>query len=241
MPDPRIQLWTAAWKEAVEKHIDTQEWRRSMQYIGLNDVEKDCLKDLLFVLIRLPEDSPGDIKLLIEAWQQGELPVVRSLYGQLPKTRLQKLEALARGEVKTISFAPPPASDETDDFDVSDRPTPIYELADGMGAAMDSDRVIGSAPPSERKPLPTLRSPPDPELLRQSMPSTHDGAECFPAEEVPTAKRDMPRRASSGLQHLYLPRDITAIAPSVSPDDQEREIEFDLTSPIFDEDDDSFS
>jgi len=241
MPDPRISLWTAAWKEAVEKHIDTPDWRRSMQYIGFNDVEKDCLKDLLYVLIRLPEDSPGDIKLLIEAWQQGELPVVRSLYGQLPKTRLQKLEALARGEVKTISFVPPPVTDEADDFDVSDRPTPIYELADGMGAAMDSPRVSGSDAPSERKPLPTIPAPPDPELLRQSLPSTHDDEDGFPAEEVPTAKREIPCRTSSGLQHLYLPRDIPAVAPFVSSDDPELEIEFDLASPIFDEEDDGSS
>ncbi|MDQ7814476.1 MAG: hypothetical protein RDU25_01570 [Patescibacteria group bacterium] len=235
MPDPRIEFWTAAWRKVVDEYIATPAWKYDLALLGLNEDELSFVIDLMRVLVRLPQDAGGDDKLLIEAWQKGELPVIRSLYHEKVRTpRSTQLEALARGEVKTISFTVRrPAEDSADsDDDVLDRPTPLYELAPVMGEVMDSHRVIGSDVPEVRGLLPTIPVPaPEPELLRQSMPSTHDAEDGFGNEETPTAKR--PVRILSGLSQLFLPKDL-----SVASRDDEPVDEFDLASPDQDEPDD---
>jgi hypothetical protein len=206
MPDPRIDYWTAAWKEAVAEHIFDESWRKSLAMLGLSDDERRYLVDMLEVMVGLPPGAGSDVALLINAWQKGQQSLIRSLYSNIPRARLNQLEALARGEAKGIRFSAEPPEEDVRESLASEpdgRPTPIFEFAPYLGASMAS---IAPQSVAQTAPLPTIPAPagPDPELIRQCQPSSPG----FDDEEPPTARREMPPPGMSGLGHLFVPRDV---------------------------------
>jgi hypothetical protein len=216
MPDPRIDYWTAAWKEAVTEHIFDEAWRKSVALLGLSDDERRYLVDMLCVMVRLPADVGSDVALIINAWQKGQMSLIRDLYGHLSKSRLSQLEALARGEAKSVHFSAKPPEEpvrESLPSEPDGRPTPIFDFAPYLGESMRSIAPQSVAQPA---PLPTIPVPagPDPELIRLCQPSSPEFAE----EEPTTTRHGVITRGLSGLSHLFLHRDYPQDARFADPE-----------------------
>ncbi|MBI5654348.1 hypothetical protein HZC53_01700 [Candidatus Uhrbacteria bacterium] len=146
MPDPKLDFWTAAWNLAVDQHISGTSWNNSMHFLGLPQDQQKFLEDMLRALQQLPDEADLGIRLLVEARQKHDLEKIRGEWRDLPLSIRIKLEALARGEVKTIKtnwdepFPPEMSVDE--DFEEGERITSKLPYAHHMGQVMNREAYV---------------------------------------------------------------------------------------------------
>ncbi len=141
MPDPRIARWTAAWNLAVDAHILSPSWLRSMEYLDLSEEEREFLEAALRACQQLPPDAGPDVRLLVDAKRNHDLEKLREFYAAIPASRLHGFESLVRGEAKTLrpDWDQPFTLVEPDDdgFDDEERATSKLPYARHLGSSME--------------------------------------------------------------------------------------------------------
>lgn len=169
MPDPKLDFWTAAWNLAVDSHIASKTWKASMQYIGVTPRQQIFIESMLRALQQLPEEAGSDIRLLVEARQNHELDLIRHDFQDMPLSIRIKLEALSRGEAKSLRpdwehpFELPGVTSEA--FGDGERVTSKLPYADRFGEVMNRERYM-EEPSVAPKPRDTM---PVPAHLQESL------------------------------------------------------------------------